>query len=360
MSQAASAPVANTASPAQQATDGGQISTTATTGTEYEGASVSREPREADTPRELGSTESIVDALADMDGESSGQERDTTAPGTEAGPDASDPLTQGGDTPPAQEQPAVGAPATWTPEEKALFGQLPPALQQAVARRETERERFVHAKTQETAQTRHNLDLFSQWISQNLDRSLQTAQMLMEGDYASIDWQRLKQSDPTTHAKLEERYRARYAKLARAAAENRQMAELGQLQARQIEGQRLEGEFDAAMPQVVAMVGANVSKTAVSDTVAAYLRHLGAPPEHVGGVTHAYQLTMAVKAMLWDQATHARARAAQKVAAAPRVQKTSGRGTDSTGRDPGRARDALRRRGSSTDNVADALKHLGF
>lgn len=354
MSQAASAPVADTASPAQQVTatatatgtDGGQ-SATSTTTTERDVT-----PRE---PRELGSTESIMDALADMDGDHAGSGQD--GQDGEPGPEAPE-TAQGSETPPAE---VPEAPSSWTPEEKAMFGQLPPELQQTVIRRETERERFVHTKAQETAQARHQLGQLTQWAEQQMGQSLQAAQMVLEGEYAGIDWLGLQKSDPAIFLQLDADRRERYAAIQRLAAQHQQIAEFGRVQAVQAEAAHLHAEADAAMPQLAAVMGKDVDKAAVRKDVVAYLQHLGAPPEHINGLTHAYQLTMAVKAMLWDKAAHTRAEAAKKVAAAPQMQKT-GRApvSDSGDRDPGRARDALKRHGSSTENVANALKHLGF
>lgn len=50
--------------------------------------------------------------------------------------------------------PPIPPPVSWTAEEKEEFKQLPRALQEATARRETEREKFVQAKSQEARQAR--------------------------------------------------------------------------------------------------------------------------------------------------------------------------------------------------------------
>lgn len=54
--------------------------------------------------------------------------------------------------PDADEAPAIKPPVSWTDEEKAVFAELPPEAQKAVARREAERERFVQSKAGEAAQ----------------------------------------------------------------------------------------------------------------------------------------------------------------------------------------------------------------
>jgi hypothetical protein len=64
----------------------------------------------------------------------------------------------------APEKPAIDAPASWTPEHKAAFAQLPPDTQQFLAARESERERFIHAKSQETAAARREVESASSQI----------------------------------------------------------------------------------------------------------------------------------------------------------------------------------------------------
>lgn len=54
--------------------------------------------------------------------------------------------------------PPIKAPASWTAEEQAEFGELPRALQETVTRREAEREKFVQAKSQEAARVRTELE----------------------------------------------------------------------------------------------------------------------------------------------------------------------------------------------------------
>lgn len=52
------------------------------------------------------------------------------------------------------EQPAIDPPVSWKAEDKEAFKSLPPEVQKTIADRETERERFVQAKSQEAASTR--------------------------------------------------------------------------------------------------------------------------------------------------------------------------------------------------------------
>jgi hypothetical protein len=57
------------------------------------------------------------------------------------------------------------APATWTAEEKAEFSKLPPTVQSAIARRESDREKAFHQKTSEFSEVRKTLDRYDQVIT---------------------------------------------------------------------------------------------------------------------------------------------------------------------------------------------------
>ncbi|MEY2633976.1 MAG: hypothetical protein RIR00_2630 [Pseudomonadota bacterium] len=52
----------------------------------------------------------------------------------------------------APEEPAVAPPTSWSDEDKAIFGQLPPDAQKVIARRESERDKFLQTKSQEVRQ----------------------------------------------------------------------------------------------------------------------------------------------------------------------------------------------------------------
>lgn len=59
---------------------------------------------------------------------------------------------------PEPEQPAIDAPNSWKAEEKEAWASLPRNMQETIARRESERERFVQSKAQEAAQTRQTVE----------------------------------------------------------------------------------------------------------------------------------------------------------------------------------------------------------
>jgi hypothetical protein len=58
----------------------------------------------------------------------------------------------------AAKLPPIAPPVSWTAEKKEKFAELPRDLQEYVAERETDREKFVQSKAQEAAQTRSQVE----------------------------------------------------------------------------------------------------------------------------------------------------------------------------------------------------------
>lgn len=58
----------------------------------------------------------------------------------------------------AEDLPPIAAPVSWTADNRQKFAELPRDLQEYVAARESDRERFVQAKAQEAAQTRAHVE----------------------------------------------------------------------------------------------------------------------------------------------------------------------------------------------------------
>lgn len=59
---------------------------------------------------------------------------------------------------PDEEVPAIQPPVSWTAEEKAEFADLPRAVQETIAKREAEREKFVQTKATEAKQARQTVE----------------------------------------------------------------------------------------------------------------------------------------------------------------------------------------------------------
>lgn len=89
------------------------------------------------------------------------EQQEEDAPEDGAEPEGEAPAPEGEEAEPteddidddeADELPPIDAPISWTAEEKERFAGLPRETQEYIAKRETERERFVQTKAQEAAQ----------------------------------------------------------------------------------------------------------------------------------------------------------------------------------------------------------------
>jgi hypothetical protein len=107
----------------------------------------------------------VIDELTDSFFEGGDDEPDEEADGPAGEGDALDaddlpddePGADGADGAEAADR-AIDPPVSWTAEEKEKFKALPREVQETVARRETERERFVQAKANEAAQARQHAE----------------------------------------------------------------------------------------------------------------------------------------------------------------------------------------------------------
>jgi hypothetical protein len=124
--------------------------------------------------------------------------------------------------------------------------------------------------------------------------------------------------------------------------------------------EHLQKEFGQVLPAVQTLVGQGFEGKTYAQDLAGYLKSVGAPDDHIRGIDFGYQLVLATKAMLYDKMQKSAQSAAKKVAHAPQVQGVKARQSGKSEGNPGAAREILRKHGSSTENVADALKQLGF
>lgn len=318
---------------------------------------------DAGEPRVLTSDEDIAAALEGLEEErpaANTDENDESGSGEGEVPGEGQEELAQEQTPP----PVVDAPASWTEEEKKLFAGMPPELQQAVSRREAERERFVSARAQETQEARQQRDQTVQWVHSQLGPAVKAAQLAVEYEFAGIDWNNLQKTDPATFLQLDAMRRERITAVEKAmAAYNqftaRQEADRRQQRKRQAE-EHLQKEYGQALPAVQALVGQGFENKKFAQDLAGYLQSVGAPADHIAGMDHGYQLVLATKAMLYDTMQKHAQSAAKKVANAPQVQGVKARQAGKNEGNPQAAREILRKNGSSTETVADALKQLGF
>jgi hypothetical protein len=114
---------------------------------------------EVGNPADSNPADAFEAIAAEMLGE---EEEQTPAEGEEEPVEGDEPTEEADDdlTDEAEEEelPPIDAPVSWTAEEKERFAGLPRETQEFIAKRETERERFVQSKAQEAARAKSEVE----------------------------------------------------------------------------------------------------------------------------------------------------------------------------------------------------------
>src|SRR3569833_3175336 len=95
------------------------------------------------TPDSAPASNDPFDAIADS---FFGEEEENDAAGSGAAPELDADDLPDGEPDSDEAGPAIAPPVSWTAEEKAKFQALPRDVQETLARRESERERFIQSK----------------------------------------------------------------------------------------------------------------------------------------------------------------------------------------------------------------------
>ncbi len=256
--------------------------------------------------------------------------------------------------------PAVEPPASWTEERKAKFRELPPDVQDEIARRERERDVEVRRGQDEVAKAKADATKEREEYHGKLNQLVPALTAQLNSRWANVDWTRLANEQPADYVK----YRAQFE------------AELGQAQAAAQEKARLDEqakaesdnkfktfvkEQEAQLPKLIpSWKDEKVAKAELND-VYGYLIKEGIPEETIYGnrergiapLVNAKQIQIARKAMLYDRAQSRVAKPNPQSQPAPRVQKP---GSSDPTRPETQAKkqqwDALVNRGHITDAAA--------
>jgi len=260
-----------------------------------------------------------------------------------------------GEQPPA----AIAAPQSWNDEERAEFAKLPPALQQTIARRESQREAALTRSSQEAAETRRQYDaertaavaLRTEYLS-----GLQKMMLLAAPEAAAlnnIDWVQVQAQSPAEYTRLQamrEQLKGRLGGIEQEYAQRQQelqqyqLGQLGELVQR--EGAQLNSKWPDFADEV--------KGEALRRDLGVYLRDSGG--FSAAEINSAYDhrlVLLATKAMLYDRQQAARASAdAKRNNPAPRVQPPGTTQAGDRGPDQ-RLKTAVNRLGR-TNSVRDA------
>lgn len=105
--------------------------------------------------------------------------------------------------------PAIDPPVSWAADAKELFSQLPPELQQQVAERETQRERFIQQKASEASEAKRTAAMEAERATAELQRQYATQ---LEQYASLLEPQRpdpaLLRQDPVAFYQLQAEYEA--------------------------------------------------------------------------------------------------------------------------------------------------------
>ena len=214
---------------------------------------------------------------------------------------------------PRADENAPAPPVSWSKEEKALFGRLPPDVQAAIARREAERERYLTARTQETARRERELGDERARVQSQLALLLAQAEadpVLAEG--RRLDWERLRRQDPASFARKWPAFQTRLAAIE---------------QARDLQDAAAAPPPDATremarLAERAPELADPAHRRSTLDAINSFLQGEGFAREQIGELVDHRIILLARDAMRWrEQERTKRSAAAKKVAQAPRTQK---------------------------------------
>jgi hypothetical protein len=95
--------------------------------------------------------------------------------------------------------PAIAAPQSWDAAERATFAKLPPAAQEIILKRETERDRAVSKAQQESTQARKTAEADLVGLAQiktQFDQIATRAEKVFADQWANVDWVAFARADP--------------------------------------------------------------------------------------------------------------------------------------------------------------------
>lgn len=254
--------------------------------------------------------------------------------------------------------PAIDPPASWKRSEKEQWDSLPRAAQEAVARRERERETATNRALQEAAERRKSADtelqqaaLQRQTYQEQLDQILPALQASMVREFSDIktpaDIAELAKNDPDRYAQWDAAQKGLYY----AQIERNQLAERQRAEQEKARHQYLAKAEERLIDEFPEWKDQERGRREISEMHQYLQDEYAIPRELLSGMTEPYQYKIARKAMLYDRAQTAKAKAVQKQV--PKVQKP-GAGT-SKAEKAADDRAATLKRLDKTGDLNDAL-----
>ena len=261
----------------------------------------------------------------------------------------------------AEAEGEIPAPEPVMPEgwEEAMWQAATPEMRAKIYEQTMAHASALAAERQAMANLKAQQEQFAIQANAQLQQALSTMQQVIEGEFRQVNWQQLAQTDPASYVQLQQMYNARMQAVQQIQQGIAQQVQAVNAQRAQDEARRLNIEFQTVLPEIKAMVGAGFEGKKVAAEVADYLLKAGFPPEAVNSISRGHELKTAVKAMLYDRLAAQRAKAATKVAEAPKVTQPRGSAKDTSGNDRlKKAMSFLAKNPNSTDAAAAVFENL--
>lgn len=219
-------------------------------------------------------------------------------------------------------QPAIDPPTSWNAKDRAEWQKLTPEAQAIVARRESERDRYIQQRTQQMseenrASAQERLKE-AQEYAQNIQRLLFVASPEAQA-FAQIDWQKLARESPDDYVRLTAE---------RDALRGRIGALQGELQRVEYATQQQHAEYLARMKeeqltllkQALPVLADPEKGPKLARDMGNWLQEQGFSAEEIGQVYDHRVLKVVERAMRADRAAAARKQVTPDRAPAPTVQ----------------------------------------
>jgi hypothetical protein len=264
-------------------------------------------------------TKSAGDAIAGLlygadDDKPSGGEQPPDTGADESQPTGDDDDQSSGEQPTA----AIEPPRSWTQDEQQAFTQLPPALQQTILRRESQREAALTQRSQEAAEVRRAYDGERQAAAALRQEYLQGLQKMLvmavpeAQALSNIDWVAVQQQSPAEYTRLHamrEQLRGRLSAIEGEFQANQQ--QLSALQQQQL-GELVANEH-RHLAEKVPDFGDAQKGEGLRKELGTYLRERGGfTPAEINQAYDHRLVVLAHKAMLYDRGLQAAASADSK------------------------------------------------
>jgi len=204
----------------------------------------------------------------------------------------------------AEPVPQIDAPRSWSKEDAATWSQLPPEVQQVVAKREADRDRAVMLKAQETAQLASQLQQLAQGYEAAaplaVDRATAAEQALIQR-WGNVDWVAVaREYSAEEYNQFRAEFDAEREDVGYLKAEATRLFQESQ-HASELAYQRFIAEEAQKLPDMAPELIDPAKGAERRQSVAKHLFDNGYDPETVKHMS-AFELTTTWKAMQWDEA----------------------------------------------------------